>query len=228
MFKEIEIELLSIISNDPIEKIAHMPTSEIAKTMDLIYGIKYDDIKRVYRSKVNTMNAMTIIYDAKDKKKINQDICLINGSVYHITFFPEALLNTSENNAINLSKAIVTYISARISVIVDGYQNIMSSIANNVLYKTTVQAIPVITCAVMRKIYSGPSLPQIIYRTLIETLSHYKLLYSEKGIETVLDLMDEGLGVTELLDNAFICSIKPDSEKYPGIWSNEDNEEEEV
>ena len=218
MFKEIETELLSIISDDPIERIAHMPTNEIAKTMDLIYGIKYEDIKRVYIDKVSTINNMTIIYDAKDKKHIGQDVCPINGKVYHITFFPEFLLNKDENNAITLSKAIITYISSRISVISDGYENIMDKVSGNTLYKTTIQSIPIITCAIMRKIYSGPSLPKVIYMSLTELVSTYKSLYTEEGVETILNLMDEGLGVSELLDSAFICSIEPDNEKYPGIW----------
>ena len=226
MFKEIESELLSILRDDAIERITHMPSREIAKTMDLIYGVKFDDIVRVYTDKVNTINNMTIIYNDKDKKQIEQDICLIEGKVYHITLFPNSLLSTTENNAINLSKAIIGYVSARISVILDGYQNIMGNISGNTLYKTTIQSIPIITCAVMRKVYSGPTLAKVIYRTLTEILDHYKLLYTERGIETILDLIDEGLGVTELLDNSFICTIKPDNKKYPGIWGGEDKEEE--
>lgn len=230
MFKEIETELLSIISDDPIEKIAHMPTNEIAKTMDLIYGIKFDDIKRVYTNKISTINNITIIYHTKDKNYITQDLCPINGKVYYITFFPESLLNTNESNAITLSKAIITYISSRLDIIFEGYENMMSKVHASTLEKTIMQSIPIITCAVMRKIYSGPSLPKVIYMTLTKLVSTYEAFYTEEGIETILDLMDEGLGVSELLDSAFICSIDPDNEKYPGIWCNnkETDKEEEV
>lgn len=227
MFKEIETELLSIISDDSIERIVHMPSNEIAKTMDLIYGIKYDDIKRVYIDKVSTINNMTIIYDAKDKKSIDQDVCLINGKVYHITLFPESLLCKDENNAINLCKAIISYISSRVSVIFDGYENIMGKISSNTLYKTTIQSIPIITCAIMRKIYSGTSLPKVIYMTLTDLIKSYRSLYTEEGIESILNLFDEGLGVSELLDSAFICSIKPDDKKYPGIWNGYDEDSDE-
>lgn len=226
MFKEIETELLSIISDDPIEKIAHMPTNEIAKTMELIFNIKFEDIKRVYTNKSRTINTMTVIYNAKNDKEVIADLCPINGTVYHITFFPEQLLNKDENNAIALSKAIITYTSERISSLMDDYKDIMKDIYESMLYLTFLQSIPVITCAIMRKIYSGPTLAKVIYMSLTQLLPSYKSLYTEEGINTVLNILDEGLGVSELLDSAFICSIKPDDKKYPGIWCNNKEEEQ--
>ena len=224
MFKEIESELLSIISNDTIEKIAHIPNKEIAKTMDLLYKVKFEDIQRVYTEKMNKFNRMTVIYDAKDNTDIDHDLCPINGEVYHITLFPASLLNKDENNSIALSRAIITYISCRISLIMDEYENIIKKVDDNLLYLTIMQSIPIITCAIMRKLYSGPTLPKLIYMSLTELMPMYKSLYTEEGIETVLDIFDEGLGVDELLDNGFICSIPKDSTKYPGIWCNKKEE----
>ena len=226
MFKEIETELLSIISDDPIERIAHMPNNDIAKTMELIYNIKFEDIKRVYINKSSNINSMILIYNSKGSNTIGQDICPINGTVYHITFFPEHLLGKEETNAIALSRAIVTYISSRLSVLFDDYEIIMKKVEDNTLYLTMLQSIPVITCAIMRKIYSGPTLSKVIYMSLTELAPSYKSLYTEEGIETVLDILSEGLGVSELLDSAFICSIKPDDEKYPGIWCDNKIEED--
>ena len=225
MFKEIEKELLSIISDDSVEKIAHMPTTMIAKTMELIYNIKYEDIKRVYMSKRKNFIDMTIIYDSKNVREVIDDLCPINGEVYHITFFPEHTLNKDENNAITLSKAIITYVSCKISSIMHDYDNILHKVDDNVLHLTFIQSVPIITCAILSKIYRGPSLAKIIYMSLTELLPSYKTLYTEEGINTILNLFEEGLGVSELLDSGFICSIKPDDEKYPGIWCNNKEEE---
>ena len=112
MFKEIETELLSIISDEPIERIAHMPTKEIAKTMELIYHIDFNDIKRVYTSDMGNIISMTVIYDTKNKISIDHDLCPINGRVYYITFFPESLLNKDENNAIQLCDAVINYVGS--------------------------------------------------------------------------------------------------------------------
>ena len=225
MFKEIETELLSIISDDPIEKIAHIPTKEIAKTMELLYKIKFEDIQRVYSEKINNITRITVIYDAKDNKSVIQDLCPINGRIYYITFFPSSLLNKDENNAISLSKAIIIYVSSRLSLLIDEYENIIKKIEDNILDNTMLQAVPIITCAIIRKIYSGPALSKIIYNSLIESMPIYKTLYTEEGITTVLDLFDEGLGVSELLDSGFICSIPANDPKYPGIWCNKKKEE---
>lgn len=224
MFKEIENELLSIISDDPIEKIAHMPTKEIAKTMDLIYNIKFDDISRVYHYKRNNMDTLVVIYDSKDTPTIDEDLCMINGKVYNLVFFPSHVLSKNETNAIILSQAVVAYVSLRVSVIMNEYDSIINRVTDNILYLTLLQATPIITCAIMRKIYSGPTLPKVIYMALTALAPKYKTLYTEEGIETILDMFDEGLGVDELLDNSFICSIKADDKKYPGIWCN--NKEE--
>ena len=228
MFKEIENELLSIINDDPIEKIAHMPTKDIAKTMDLIYKIKFEDIRRVYTSNIADINTITVIYHNDDKLEVDHDICMINGKVHYILFFPEVILNKNENNAIIFTKAIIAYISCKTSIIFDIYDCMIRSIKENTLRLTIIQSIPVITCAIMRKIYSGPTLSKLIYMSLCDSINTYKSLYTEEGIDTILNLFDEGLGVDELLDNSFICSIRPDDKNYPGIWCNvsfKDNED---
>ena len=217
MFKEIENELLSIISDDPIEKIAHMPSKEIAKTMELIYNIKFENIQRVYVDKQSINNAirMTIIYESTETK-IFTDMCPINGKVYHITFIPTATLNKNEENAINLSRNIITYISGRLFLLMEEYKPLLAE--NNILYLTFLQVVPIITCAIMRRIYSGPTLAKVIYMSLSEKMTTYKNLYNEDGVNTILNLFDEGLGVSELLDSGFICSIPFDDPKYTGIW----------
>ena len=88
-----------------------------------------------------------------------------------------------------------------------------------------IQAVPVITCAVMRKLYAGPTLAKVIYMSLTELIPMYKNTYTEEGINSVLDLFDEGLGISELLDSGFICSIPVDDKKYPGIWKSTKIEE---
>lgn len=217
MFKEIEDELLSFLKNDTITKIAHMPTMDIAKTMDLLYNIKFDNIQRVYTD--NVAGRMTVLVDT-NSINIVRDVCPINGKPYHIAFIPLSLLNTDENNAIALSNAVTSYICDRVLILMDEYKDMLdNSKSNNTLYLTFVQSIPVLTCSVLRKIYSGPTLAKLIYMA-ITGINTYKNLYTEEGINSLLDLFDEGLGVTELLDNGFICSIKNDDKKYPGLWNS--------
>ena len=225
MFKEIETELLSIISDDTIEQIAHMPTKEIAKTMELLYNIKFEDIKRVYKQPIDDITIMTIVYDANGKTSIDHDLCPINGKLYHITLFPESLLNKDENNAVMLSRAIITYTSCRVGLVINKYSNFMKYVEDNSLFLIALQAIPVITCGIMRRIYSGPTLSKLIYMSLCELMDMYKTQYTEQGIDSVLSLFDEGLGVSELLDSGFICSIKVNDSKYPGIWSENTNDD---
>lgn len=220
MFKEIENELLSILSDETYEKIAHMPTIEIAKTMELIFKIKFEDIQRVYtESMINNITRMTIVHNSNKVNKVASDICPINGKIYYITLIPASALNKSESNAIELSRTIISYVSNRVILLTDLYKNILEG-SNTFLYKTILQCIPIITCSVLRKLYSGPTLSKLIYMSLTELLNTYKNLYTEEGINTILDLFDEGLTVTELLDGGFICSIDPDDPKYPGIWCN--------
>lgn len=229
MFKEIENELMSIISDDPIEKIAHMPSKEIAKTMDLIYNIKFEEIERVYTEPMGKLTRMVIIYksEADDKNIIGHDLCPINGKIYHITLFPSYLLNKDEGNAITLSRAVIKYVSIRISLLMDQYENIISNVKDNILDLVILQSIPVITCAVMRQIYSGPSLSKVIYMSLSDMIPVYKKVYSEEGVNSILNLFDEGLGVSELIDSGFICSIAYNDLNYPGIWSKpEENKDE--
>lgn len=215
MFKEIENELLSILNDDPIEKIAHMPTNEITKTMELLYNIKFEDIDRVYTECLGKIYRMVVIYNSKNKDIIDNDLCPINGKLYYILFLPSSLLNKSETNAIALSRTIISYIVNRINLYT--HDNIIECVKDNTFYLVLMQSVPIITCAIMKKIYSGPSLRKLIYMSLSE-IKTYKELYTEEGIDTILDLLDEGLGVTELLDSGFICSIPPDDKKYPGIW----------
>lgn len=223
MFKEIETELLSILSDDPIEKIAHMPSREIAKTMDLLYNIKFEDIQKVYTEDMGMIHRMTVIYNSNDNS-VDQDICPINGKVYHITLIPSSLLVKAEDNIVYFLRSIITYISARVEMILDNYRDIMDRVDNNILNLTILQAVPVITCAVVRKFYSGPSLAKIVYIALTEVIEVYKTLYTEEGVNSVLNLFDEGLGVSELLDSGFICSIPVDDANYPGIWNSRKEE----
>lgn len=223
MFKEIETELMSIISADPIEKIAHAPTMEIAKTMELIYNIKFEDIKKVYTEALhNNTHRMSVVINSS-KNKITKDICLINGKLYHIFFIPEKLINVDENNAIDFTNSVIDYISYRVALLAQIYGN---TDTYNSFTKVIYVSIPIITCAIIRQIYSGASVPKIIH----ETLSKKHQVYCDYniGIDSVLNLFDEGLSVEDLLDNAFICAIKDNDKKYPGIWDRSDPDDEEV
>lgn len=222
MFKEIENELLSIISEESIDRIAHMPSREIAKTMELIFDIKFEDIERSYTEKISSdLYRLVVIYTDEDKSRgIKQNLCPINGKVYHITLFPSYLLNKDENNAITLTTSIIHYVSIRAALLLDQYSNIIDRIHASKLELTVFQSIPVIACAVIRKIYSGPTLSKVIYMTLCSSIDGYKDFHSEEGVNTILNLLDEGLGVEELLDSGFICSIPEDDDKYPGLWPN--------
>lgn len=220
MFKEIETELMSIMSENPIDKIAHAPSIEIAKTMDLLYNIKFEDIERVYTENMDNFVRMVVVHKAENNKTVEPDLCPINGKIYHITFFPSGLLDKSENNAITLTQAVIKYVSMRVSLLMDQYENLTKMVKNDLLKLVFFQSVPVITCSVIRQIYSGPNIPKIVYMTLSELIPTYKETYSEEGINTIFNIFDEGLGITELLDSGFICTIKSKDKNYPGIWEN--------
>lgn len=222
MFKEIETELMSIMSENPIDKIAHTPSIEIAKTMDLLYNIKFEDIERVYTENMDGFIRMVVVHKSENNKTVEPDLCPINGKIYHITFFPSGLLDKSENNAITLTQAVIKYTSLRVSLLMDQYENLTKKVNNNLLRLIFFQAIPVITCSVIRKIYAGPNIPKIVYMTLIELIPTYKKVYSEEGINSIFNILDEGLDITDLLDSGFICAVKSDDKKYPGIWLTEE------
>ena len=219
MFKEIADELKSILSDDPIEKIAHIPTKELAKTLELLLKINFEDVERVYNEKCSNFIRHVVIYKS-DEDKITRDICMVNGTIRNIICIPTKVLSTSENNAISLCKSIVTYTFLKIDSIIDEYNGIMNG--HSVVTATTTLAIPVIVCDVMRKLYSGASLPTIIYNSLIERLSHYKEAITVEGIQSILDLLDEDLTIEMLLDNSFIYAVKDDP-KYPGIWGKKND-----
>lgn len=219
MFKEIETELMSIMSENPIDKIAHAPSMEIAKTMDLLYNIKFEDIERVYTENMGSFIRMVVVHKSENDKTIEPDLCPINGKIYHITFFPSGLLDKSENNAITLTKAVIKYVSLRVSLLMDHYQRLTDSVRNELLSTVFFQAIPVITSSVIRQIYAGPNIPKIIYMALLELIPTYKIMYSEEGINSIFNIFDEGLGISELLDSGFICTIKAEDKNYPGIWT---------
>ncbi len=172
MFKEIETEIMSIISTDPIDKIAHIPTKNIAKTMDLIYNIKFENIEKVYTESIGNINRMVVVYKDSSIDEVAQDICPINGKVYHITMIPSKVLDTTENNAITLIKSIIGYTSIRLGLLSEEY-NITEKVKDNTFDLVKLQSIPVITCAIARKIYSGITLPKLIYMTLIDTIENY-------------------------------------------------------
>lgn len=219
MFKEIETELMSIMSENPIDKIAHAPSIEIAKTMDLLYNIKFEDIERVYTENMDGFIRMVVVHKSEDGKTIEPDLCPINGKIYYITFFPSGLLDKSENNAITLTEAVIKYVSLRVSLLMDHYKSLTENVRNDLLSTIFFQSIPVITSSVIRQIYAGPNIPKIIYMALSKLIPTYKAMYSEEGINSVFNIFDEGLGVTELLDSGFICTIKADDKNYPGIWT---------
>lgn len=225
MFKEIENEILSIISDDAIEKIAHMPSKEIAKTMELIYNVKFEDIERVYNSSLENINKMTVIYKNEKHNSLISDMCFMNGKTYYITFFPSHLLNKDENNAITLSRSIIKYISNWLDLIMYTYDGISKKVKDNIYDLIIFQAIPILTCSIMRRIYNGPSLAKVIYMSLSEMIPAYKKSYTERGINSILNILDEDLSVEQLLDNSLICAIKPDDENYPGIWPSKSKEE---
>lgn len=225
MFKEIENEILSIISDDAIEKIAHMPSKEIAKTMELIYNVKFEDIERVYNSSLENINKMTVIYKNEKHNSLISDMCFMNGKTYYITFFPSHLLNKDENNAITLSRSIIKYISNWLDLIMYTYDGISKKVKDNIYDLIIFQAIPILSCSIMRRIYNGPTLAKVIYMSLSEMIPVYKKSYTERGINSILNILDEDLSVEQLLDNSLICAIKPDDENYPEIWPSKYKEE---
>lgn len=228
MFKEIESDLLSMISPEPIERVAHMPNKEIAKTLEMIYGIKFEDIQRVYTRQTSDGTRITVICDCEDKDAFN-DRVFINGTDCQLVIIPAKALDTGEANANRFTETILLYISRLLLESMYAYSD---STRTTTAENTYMIAIPVLACAITRKVYSGYALSKLIYSSLLKVLPPYENVTTEEGISSILDLFDEGLGVTELLDNSFICAIKPDDSKYPGIWAvyqqDKDEEEEET
>lgn len=215
MFKEIAEELMSILSDDPIQKIAHMPNKELAKTLELLFDIKFEDIERIYNTKFDNYIIHTVLYRGNDKIESNK--CFAHGLVRNIICIPISVLDKNENNAITICKAINVYTSLRVSSILTKYDQMIG--ANSIANETCELAIPVITTYIMKKLYGGAALPTIIYNSLVDTIPAYAKKISVTGIESIMNLLDEDLSIELLLDNSFICAIKKDANKYPGIWS---------
>lgn len=213
MFKEISSELMSIVSNDPIEKIAHMPSKEIAKTLELLFNVKFENVERIYTDRMTNCTRYVVVYKS-DEIKFAHDTCWVNGVSSHITVIPSNAISITDNNAKTICKTIIKYISTRIYLL-----SCLNPLVNEntIANKICLISIPVITCDIMKKLYGGAALPTIIYNELIETLPAFKKTMTVEGIESILELLDE-LTIDILLDNSFIYSIK-DSDKYPGIWS---------
>lgn len=224
MFAEIKNEFMSMISTELIEKISRMPSNEIAKCVELIYDIETENIEKVYTDSMGDFNRLTVVYKEDRYMTMTSDVCMINRKVYHITLVPSCLLSINDENAINVSKTVINYVSRRVGLIIQKYDRITKAISNNTFDLITLQAIPVITCAIMREIYSGQGLDKVIYLSLCNLIPMYKETSSEEGINSILNLFDEGLGINELIDSGFICSILPDDNKYPGIWGNKKDE----
>lgn len=217
MFKEIEKDILSMISDRHVEKIAHMPTTAIARTMEILYKIKYEEIERVYIDKSNNMAKLLVIHNSSISNSITTDLCPINGCMYHITTLSSSLIDKAQENAITFCETIIRYIAIRISLIMNEYSDILNIVNDNMFHLILLQAIPVLTCSTMRKVYSNnESLIKLIHMSLNTVLTTDTC--GEEGIRSILNLLDEELGVEELLDNGFICSIPEDDTNYPGIW----------
>ena len=228
MFQEIKTELMSMISKEPIEKIAHMPSKEVAKCMELIFNIKTEDIEKVYTDDMGDFVRLTVVYSGdknENSAHIASEMSMIGGKVHHITFVPSHLLNIEDGNAVEVSRAVIKYISLRVGIIIMKYDYMSKLINNNTFDLITFQAIPVIASAVMRELYSGQGLSTVIHMSLGELIPMYKSV-SEEGINSILNLLDEGLTINELIDSGFICSIAPDDEKYPGIWGVDEEEQD--
>lgn len=227
MFQEIKSELMSIISKEPIERVAHMPSKDVAKCMELIFDIKTENIEKVYTEQMDKYVRLTVVYSGSERTNITCEMCMIAGKVHYIIFIPSHLLNIEDGNAVEVSRAIIKYVSLRVGMIIIEYDHMSKMIENNTFDLITFQAVPVIISAVMRELYSGQGLSTVIYMSLCEIISMYKKAMSEEGINSILNLLDEGLTINELIDCGFICAIPPDDEKYPGIWVINDEEDDE-
>lgn len=221
MFKEISTELLSILSEDPIEKIAHLPTKDIAKTLELLFDIRFENVERVYNENIGNSVRHTVIYKS-DKNEIKNNTCMINGKPHHFICISTNTLDKNEHNAIEICNCIVLYTILRTAIIKNDYDFIINN--TSIAEKTRVMSIPVITCDTMRKLYGGAALPTIIYNCLIEKLPAFKKQLSVKGVESILNLLEEDLSIEILLDNSFICAISNNDENYPGIWGEIKND----
>ena len=227
MFKEIELEIMSMVSNNPIEKIAHMVSADIAKTVEIIYNIDCNNIEKVYTEDLkNDLMRATVIYKSNaENPKIGSDICTVNGKICNFILIPYEIFNIDTTNAAALCESIIEYISLKINLIIVKCEHIFIPLYTTKMQSILSQSIPVLTCAVMKQLFNGPSLSEVIYISLCNIINSYKTVSSQEGINSILNLLDEGLTVTELLDNGFICSIPKSDKKYPGIWGK--NEEEE-
>ena len=226
MFQEIKTELMSMISKEPIERVTHMPSIEVAKCMELIFNIKTENIEKVYTEDMGDFVRLTVVYSGYENENstnITSDMSMIGGKVHHIIFVPSQLLNIEDGNAVEVSRAVIKYISLRVGIIIMKYDYMSKLINDNTFDLITFQSIPVIASEVMRELYSGQGLSTVIHMSLGELIPMYKSM-SEEGINSILNLLDEGLTSNELIDSGFICSIVPDDKKYPGIWAVDDED----
>ena len=210
MFTEIENELLHIISEDPMEKIAFPPTVEVAKMCQLIFKINVEDIERVYineRNDVFDIGTITVIVKGDEDTFFNTTV--MNGKIYTLAILYNGRLNKSETNAEKLCEVIANYCGIRLSILLSKFQTPYGSNINSLL----MLALPILVCSIIRRLYEGELLPKIISKSIQEFGS-----ISEECISSIFKLLDEGLTVNDLLDNSAIIAIEPDDKNYPGIW----------
>lgn len=224
MFKEIETEIMHILNDDPMEKLAHQLNADMGKLLAILYDIKYNEVDRVYIYDPQDIGLdkgfiYVIINDECKLDDISTDTIVKNGKAYDICFIPNKLIDT----AFNVCHTVVNIVSLRVFEIIKKYNCKPDDI--NSFTQTLSVAIPVITCTIMRTLYAGESLPLLILNTIKDVLEVD--IINETGINSALAVVEEGIGVYDLLDNGYILLAK-NNKKYPELFksTNKENKEE--
>lgn len=223
MFKEIYDEFLSIVDNDAISKISNTVTVPVARTLEMVFNIKFDDIVKVHQFEENNCVRTVVIYRDNDPEAGN-NACMIEGKLHFLFFIPESAIQQSPDNIMNFCKTVFRYILFRQVYLenCNNYKFTLETVFGNILY---IYSIPVIANEIMRHFFSGEKLPEILYSTLCELLPHYNESFEEEGFRSLSKLLDEGIGIKELLDDSMIFAVTKDRQ-YPGIcWEYEEEEE---
>ena len=218
MFAEIQNEVMKILNNDPMERIAYRPTIDVAKILAIVYRIKLEDIERQYTYETigigtGDVGLIYIIHHCDDNKYDKfYDTIFKGGKAYALILINSKLI-TELVPPQELCDTLNFIIRKRTKLILDVY--LFTAIVSDTHDTLDIfdLARPVILSAVARNLYRGDKLSEVIYNSLI---SDGDKDISKDMVNSILKLLNEGISVQDLLDNSYIRGAEP--ENYPGLF----------
>lgn len=220
MFSKIVLDIVNLFSTEPAAIAGQIPSMEIGMMAKAYFGIDHKSILRGRKIQPSNKGSAMIIAVHNDPNydKIMNDVVISNGSFAVAMIIPYHMIEVLDNNAIIISKIVTTIVASYVELIANDSFSFLKLYNGGKAALVIYQAVPVLVTAIMRHLYTGPTLATVICNTLKMDTAKYKYGITEECIETIMSIFDEGTTVEDLLDNGFICTIPKNSKRYPGLW----------